>query len=57
MKTTTQVQAINGKLTKTQTIRYSNGDVVKRIYDKVMDIVPSDIILVTFGKHVGKANV
>lgn len=57
MKTATQIQAINGQLTKIQTIHYSNGDVVKRIYDKVTDIIPSDIIYVTFGPRIGKARV
>lgn len=57
MKTATQIQAIKGQLIKTQTIRYSNGDVIKRIYDRVTDIVPSDIIYVTFGPRIGKARI
>lgn len=55
MKATTQLSTVNGRLTKTETINYSDGSIVKRIYDRPQDIVPSDIIYIAFGPRVGKA--
>jgi len=45
---------VNGQRKKTETITYRNGNVVKRVFDHVSDIVPSDIIHVTDNAPVGK---
>lgn len=45
---------VNGQRKKTETVTYRNGNVVKRIYDGVNDIVPSDIIHIKTNAPVGK---
>jgi hypothetical protein len=53
-----QIETINGKRIKTQTVHYpSTGRVTKRIFDNAADVIPSDIIIVAFGKHIGPAPV
>lgn len=43
-------EIINGQLVRTQTIRYSNGTVVKRIFE-ANSPVPTDIIVLVKGPH------
>lgn len=41
---------------KTETVKYNDGRIVKRIYDNPQDIVPSDIVVVAFGNR-GKVDI
>lgn len=54
MNRVTSFENVKGQRKKTETITYRNGNVVKRIYDRVNDIVPSDIIQVKTNAPVGK---
>lgn len=47
MKKTIVLVMVLGIMTKVETVHYSNGVIVERIYDKVTDIVPADIKWVT----------
>ena len=49
MKATTQLEVIDGKITKTETISYKDGSITKRFYDNVYDVVPSGTILLSKG--------
>lgn len=57
MRNTFAIESVNGQNKKVETVTYNNGRVVKRIYDKCNDIVPSDIVVVAIGRHVGPAPV
>lgn len=47
------IESINGQLVETETITYpSTGRVTKRIYEPGSR-VPSDVIVVTQGRHIG----
>lgn len=50
------IEFVGGKRVITETIKYSSGRVVKRIFNTLADIVPADIVVVARG-HIGKAPV
>jgi len=54
MKSIVAIENVNGQRKKTETVTYRNGNVVKRVFDHVTDVVPSDIILVKTNAPVGK---
>ena len=51
MRTETTIENVEGQRKKVQTVKYSNGDVHKRVYNKIDDIVPEDVIFVTKGNR------
>lgn len=57
MRNTFAIESINGQNTMVETVTYNNGRIVKRIYDKDNAIVPSDIVVVAVGRHIGPAQV
>lgn len=44
MTQVTEIAMYNGKLRKVQTLKYRDGKISKRIYAKVDDVVPFDIV-------------
>lgn len=54
MNSIVAIENVNGQRKKTETVTYRNGNVVKRVFDHVSDIVPSDIIQVKTNAPVGK---
>lgn len=57
MNSIAAIENVNGQPKKTETVTYRNGNVVKRVFDHVNDVVPSDIIHVKNNGPVGKVAV
>lgn len=43
VKTSSNIQAINGQLKRVETVNYSNGSIAKRIYNQPQDVIPFEV--------------